>query len=218
MFMFNIPGTKRAVLEKGIRINKFSSYSDRELLAMLKQSDADAYAEIYDRYSNDLFAYAVTLVKLKQLAEDIVHDVFIKLWDIRGKINIEKDFRGYLFRSCHNRSCDVNKAVAKNRMLLDELIHYFQPAADPDQELSKAARDYVDLLKEALDTLTPQRRRIYEMCKFEKKNYVTVARELHISPNTVKNHMVQILAALRAYFRERHGTGLILFLILEKVF
>lgn len=164
-----------------------------------------------------MFAYAITVVKLQELAEDLLHDVFVKVWDAREKINIETNFRSYLFRICHNRACDINKEVAKNRNLLEELIHYYQSPVNVDMDLTPDAKDYVQVLQDALHSLTPQRRRIYDMCKVEKKSYVEVARELNISPNTVKNHMAQILAILRDHFQNHSASFLILFATLEKI-
>lgn len=186
------------------------------MLTLLKAGDREAYAVLYDRYGKELYAYAITLVKLQELAEDLVHDVFIKIWDARQKLSVEKNFKSYLYRVCHNRACDINKEVARNRNLLEKLIEYYQPGSDPDQELSGDAKDFTQLLNDALNQLTPQRRRIYNLCKVEKKSYLEVARELHIAPNTVKNHMAQILAILRDYFRERSTAFLVIFILLEK--
>lgn len=188
------------------------------MLALIKESDSNAFAQIYDKYSRELFAYAITLVKLHHLAEDAVQDVFVKLWDARTKISIEKNFRSYLFRACHNRACDINKEVSKNQDLLEELLRYYQPDGISEEHLSGHAKDYVQLLKNALNELTPQRRLIYKMCKEEKKSYVEVAHELGISPNTVKNHMAQVLDILRKYFRSHSMVFWIIFVLLEKYF
>lgn len=155
---------------------------------------------------------------MDHLAEDTVQDIFIRLWDARSRVNIEKNFRSYLFRACHNRACDINKEVAKNQNLLKELVRYYQPDSDTEEDLSEQAKDYVSLLKNALTELTPQRRRIYEMCKEEKKSYVEVAHELRISPNTVKNHMTQVLDILRKYFRRHSTVFWIIFILLGKIF
>ncbi len=165
-----------------------------------------------------MFAYALTLVKLDHLAEDVIQDIFIRLWDARTRVHIEKNFRSYLFRACHNRACDINKEISKNQELLDELVRYYQPEGGGEENLSEQAEDYMQLLKNALKELTPQRRRIYEMCKEEKKSYMEVARELGISPNTVKNHMAQVLDILRRYFRSHSTVFWIIFILLEKNF
>lgn len=209
MNYFNFKKTKH--------INNDQSYTDSELLVLLKKSDPNAFARIYDKYSRELFAYAITLVKLHDLAENAVQDVFIRLWDARTKINIETSFRSYLFRACHNRACDINKEISKNQHLLEELAHYYQSDDSPGEELSEQAKDYIQLLENALNELTPQRRRIYEMCKEKKKSYVEVAHELGISPNTVKNHMAQILDILRKYFRSHSTAFWVIFILLEKV-
>lgn len=112
----------------------------------------------------------------------------------------------------------MNKQVATNQKLLDELIYYYATDSGAEHPLSEEAKDYMQLLENALGQLTPQRRRIYELCKKEKKSYMEVAKELGISPNTVKNHMVQILNSLRMHFRRQEMHAWIVFVLLNDLF
>lgn len=186
---------------------------DIELLARLQQDDTGAFAELYSRYRHDVYAYAMSLVKLADVAEDLVQDVFVRIWDARHKIAIKKEFRPYLFRVCHNRAYDVHLEMAREQKLKDRLLNYYAVATDPADTFAEQGTPYARLLDEALATLSPQRRRIYEMCKRDRKSYEEVARELGISPNTVKNHMVQAIALLRSYLQQYGKLAVLLVLL-----
>ncbi|MFB6454133.1 RNA polymerase sigma factor [Chitinophaga sp. Hz27] len=199
-------------------MNRYSTYPDTKLLLLLKDNDSQAFAEIYARYCQDIFNYAIVLVKIPEMAKDLVQDVFIKIWEARGKIEIEKSFRNYLFRVCHNRAYDIQKEIAQNRHLREQLINYYEPVIEPEALSQEGDTPYGRLMQQALNSLTPQRRRIYEMCKHDNKSYEEVARELNISPNTVKNHMSNTLSFLRDYLKEHKKLTPILIWLLQKIF
>lgn len=206
------------MIAKSFIIQDFSSYSDIELLQLLERGEMLALGEIYDRYRQDVYRYALTLVKIPEIAEDLVQDVFVKIWEVRQRLEIKQSFRSYLFRICHNRAIDINKEIASKHHLVNQLVHHYQAATDA--ELSFTQEDlqrYDELVEEALSTLTPQRRKVFDMCKKEKKSYEEVARELKISPNTVKAHVSQTLALLRKYVRQ-HGGLAVIFIFLQKNF
>ena len=71
-----------------MEINSYSTYSDSELLVFLRTGDKKAFEEIYNRYHKPVYRYLVSLVKIPEIAEDLVHEIFVKLWDIREKLVI----------------------------------------------------------------------------------------------------------------------------------
>lgn len=186
---------------------------DTQLLARLQQDDTLAFAELYSRYRHEVYAYAMTLVKLPDVAEDLLQDVFVRIWDARHKIAIKKDFRPYLFRVCHNRAYDVHLEMARDQKFKDRLLRHYEVTAGPVDPFAEQDSPNIRLMEQALATLSPQRRRIYEMCKREGKSYEEVAGELGISTNTVRNHMVQAIALLRSYLKQ-YGKLAVLLLLL----
>lgn len=202
------------MIAKSFIIQDFSSYSDIELLQLLERGEVRALGEIYDRYRQEVYRYALTLVKIPEIAEDLVQDVFVKIWEIRQRLEIKQSFRSYLFRICHNRAIDINKEIASKHHLVDQLVYHYQIATDTELSFTQEElQRYDELVEEALSTLTPQRRKVFDMCKKEKKSYEEVARELGISPNTVKAHVSQTLALLRKYVSQHAGISVILILL-----
>ena len=198
-------------------INSYSTYSDSELLVFLRNGDKMAFAELYNRYHKPVYRYLISLVKVPEIAEDLVHEIFLKLWDIREKLEIKENFRGYLFWMCHNKAADTTKKIAGERLLKDQLLHYYQSLTTIEGHTPEQLQHYDNLVEEALNSLSPQRRKVYELCKRQGKGYQEAANELQISTHTVKEHMSYALAALREFLRQR-GEFSLAMLLLSQLF
>jgi RNA polymerase sigma-70 factor (family 1) len=181
----------------------YTKSSDEELLILLRDDDRLAFSAIYDRYYKDVYRYLYILVKVPEIAEDLSHEAFLKIWEVRQQLKIDRSFKGYLFRLCHNKAVDMHKKIAAEQVLMDRVLQQYEMNPVVEQYSQKQLEQYDALVEEALDSLSPQRRKVFEMCKKEKKSYEEVARELHISPNTVKAHMSTILSLLRNFILER---------------
>jgi len=174
-----------------------------QLLDQLKKGSETAFTEIYNRYHRGIYLYLLDFVKLPQLAEDIVHEVFMKLWEARERITITTSFSAYLYRICHNKGIDALKKIAKDAALRKEILEYTDPGLITFEAENKMISHYEEICRQAIAELTPQRQKIFILCKEKGKTYDEVAMELGISRNTVKEHMVHSLRFLRNYFAER---------------
>lgn len=161
--------------------------------------------------------YLLDFVKLPQLAEDLVHEVFMKLWEARERITITTSFSAYLYRISRNKGIDALKKIAKDAALRKEILEWSYPGLLAFESESKALSHYEELYRCAVEALTPQRQKIFILCKEKGKTYEEAAIELGISRNTVKEHMVQSLRFLRNYFAERGQLALVV-LVLGSLF
>jgi RNA polymerase sigma-70 factor (family 1) len=182
--------------------------TEGELLEFLRTGDPRAMAEMYDRYYEPVYRYALSMVKITEVAEDTVHEVFLKLWEIRGQLNIQSSLKSYILRTCHNCVVDMTRRLSTDRKLREQLVYLYreQVTENGPEELERMET----LLNGALETLTPQQRKVYELCKKQGLTYQQAADQLGISSHTVKEHMGNVLAALRRYIRERGELGLLL--------
>ena len=194
-------------------ITNYSTHTDDDLLALLRKNNTQAFAGLYSRYRQDIYRYILTLVKVPELAEDLVQDVFIKIWNVRERLEIRQNFRSYLFRVCHNSAVNMNKQIASNRRLFNQLLHHYPAIPESEYYSQEELLRYDSLVEEALNSLSQQRRKIYEMCRKEKKSYEEVARELGISRNTVKAHITQTLSLLRVYISKHAKISFLILLI-----
>ncbi len=174
-------------------------YEDAGLVQRLRRGDTAAFIEIYNRYHGDIYNYLLRFVKLPEMAEDIMQDVFLKVWSIREKINPELSFLGYLYRISRNQAFKALKKIAADKDLrLRVLLEFSHTVEGTD---NKAGWDqYEKILMSAIDSLPAQRRKIFKLCREEGKTYKQVSCELNISPNTVKEHMVLATRSIREYF------------------
>lgn len=194
----------------------YSTYDDNMLVSLLKTGNEGAFTEIYNRFHQPVYGYLLSLVKSTVMAEDLVNEIFLKLWEIREKLEIKTNFSAYLFRICHNQAADATKKIAGERLLRAELLRHYQEFSSVEQWSPKELYQYDALAEQALDSLSPQSRKVYELCRREGKSYREVAEELHISPYTVKEHMSKALTTLRSFLREK-GEIAVIFILLEKI-
>ncbi len=147
-------------------------------------------------YENSLYYFALKTVQSELLARDIIQEVFIKLWSIRGQFHEIKNMEDYLYRMVRNKVLDVLRQLANDRKLRAD---YFNGREWEDANAfdTIAAKEYEIALAEAINQLPPQRRLIYQLSQVEGRSRNEIAEELHISPSTVKNQLTAALSYLR---------------------
>jgi RNA polymerase sigma-70 factor (family 1) len=174
------------------------TYQENQLLQLLKDGNPSAFTTLYKRYSERLYYNILSLVKDRDTAEELVQDIFSKIWSQRANISIEKSFAAYLFVSSRNRVIDFFKQLQRNHELL---AHIRIMAAENYNHIEEALffRENQQLLQRAIETLSPQRRRTFELCKIGGLSYRQASEVMGISISTVKEHMATALDAIRTY-------------------
>lgn len=186
-----------------------SLHTETELLTALKNGSESAFTDLYNRYHRGIYMYVLDFVKRPQLAEDIVHEVFMKLWESRERITITTSLTAYLYRISRNKGIDALKKISKDTALRQEVLEWMYPELAGVESEAKMISQYETLYQSAIAELTPQRQKIFILCKEKGKTYEEVATELGISRNTVKEHMVHSLRFLRNYFAEKGQLALL---------
>jgi len=194
-------------------LDNLASHTELQLLDQLKNGSEAAFTDLYNRYHRGIYMYLLNFVKLPSLAEDIVHEVFMKLWEARERITITTSFSAYLYRISRNKAIDALKKISKDAALRKEILEYMDPGIMAFEPERKAAGHYEDIYRSAIARLSPQRQKIFILCKEKGKTYEEVAMELGISRNTVKEHMVQSLRFLRNYFTEKGQLALVVIML-----
>lgn len=190
--------------------------SEEEVLLRMKQGDESAFTKIYRHYHASLYIYVLRFCKVPSLAEDLVHDVFLKVWEIRDRINPELSFTGYLYRIARNHVIKTIDKLATDKVLRDQLYSQLNEAAGTEPEQQVRAREYERLFQEALIRMPPQRLNVFRLCRQEGKSYDEVAFLLGISRNAVKKHMVLSMRFIYDYVH-RHGDILLAIYLAGKI-
>jgi RNA polymerase sigma-70 factor (family 1) len=164
------------------------------LLDAVAAGDEVAFARIYDYYQPGVRTYVARLVKIPELADDLVQDIFIKLWETRKTLPEVKCFSAFLFTIARNHSLNSLQAISRSNKALPELIRHFQTHRVDDETLDK---DYRQFIEKALACISPRSREVFRLCREQAMSYEQAAAELGISRNAVKKHMVAVMRNLR---------------------
>ncbi|MFT3704333.1 MAG: RNA polymerase sigma-70 factor [Agriterribacter sp.] len=174
------------------------TYHEQELLLGLRRGSEEAFTLLYKQHSIPLYYNILSLVKDAAVAEELVQDVFSKIWNQRASIQIEKSFSGYLFVTARNRVYDFFQQLQRDQVLRTRIMEMATAAYEPIEQ-AIFAKENAAMLRKAIETLPPQRRRAFELCKLEGLTYRQASEEMGISLSTIKDHMVHALDAIRVY-------------------
>lgn len=180
------------------------SRSERDALdihAMRRICDGDdaAVAELYDRYSAVALGLAIKIVRDPQEAEDVVHDAFVAVVERADQYKAERGtVVAWLVTTVRNLALDRTRRRTRRAQITDEELRHepLEPVQDPES-LSWAARER-EIVRRALETLSPSQRHTLEVAFFEGLSYPEIAERENVPLGTVKSRAARALAALRA--------------------
>lgn len=180
---------------------------DRFLVDALKKGEHWAFEVLFKGFYSDLCKYANTLVNSRETAQDLVSDIYVKIWEDPGTLAVNKSLKGYLFRSVHN-SC-INHVTRKQKKIqnLDaELVEKLQallPQLSEDDFCSDLfAGEIEEKMKQAVKNLPDENRKIFKMSREKLLSNKEIARELGISENTVRVQIFRALSRIRDSLKE----------------
>ncbi|WP_394678522.1 RNA polymerase sigma factor [uncultured Sphingobacterium sp.] len=177
--------------------------AELDVFRKLSEGSESAFSAVYVRYSPQIFTFIDRMLGLSDVTDDLVQDIFIDLWQKRDFLKNIENPKAYLFRMASNRVLDYQKKIASRKPILDFVISQ-QPTMEAMSEQRVLYKETLILLGEALDTLSPQRRRIYELSRNEGLSHDEIAEKLNIAKSTVANQMASVLKQIRLYL-EKHA-------------
>jgi RNA polymerase sigma-70 factor, ECF subfamily len=179
-----------------------------DIIKRLKNNDEKAFEELFRKYFTALHNYANFYVGNIQIAEDLVHDVYFKIWESRNKLIIHTSIKSYLYRSVHNtciqylRHLKVVKEHNKNQEArLDEAL--LMNTLFSETVLSKLLeKEISELVEDSISKLPAKTRDIYLMSRNKYQKNSEIAKILNVSEKTVEYHMSQALSMLRVGLKD----------------
>ena len=175
--------------------------NEQEILIVKQFVDGSltAFDELYHRYHNAVLANIIKLVIQTEAAEDILQEVFIALWENREKIDIDKPVGGWLFVVSYNKSLSFLKKAVKEKNFIASQISESLIAEETNNEKESIESLKLSFLNEAINQLSPRKKEVFNLCRFQGKSYKEVAEILKISPDTVKEYMVSSTKFIKDY-------------------
>lgn len=179
----------------------YNSYNEKELLLQIASGSQEAFGKLFDQYYKKIFCHILTYTKSTTVAEEIVQDIFLKVWMNREKLTTVESFSNYLFIIARNH------VISAMRMRINKPIKTFdleliQDTVSAEQTYS---RDAERVILEGIEKLPPQQKAVFNMKRMDNLSYEEIGEQLGISKHTVKYHLVTALNFLRTYIA---GSGL----------
>lgn len=173
-----------------------SAYNEKELLRCSAKGDEAAFASLFNMYRHKLYGFLLRATASPETTEDVIQDVFLKLWKDRENLVHIEQFGGYVYRMAQNRVINSLKRMAKETLILEELgkMQVLSVASAEEQLSGKETRSH---LHAALNKLTPKQKLVFTLSREQGLKHEEIAAFLNISPSTVNNHMIEALRQLR---------------------
>ena len=173
------------------------------LVKQLKRGDIQAFNELFESYAPRLYAFGLKYFKYPADGEELVQDVFIKIWRNRQKIDEEKNFQAYIFTIAYNQIKDYFKYKSVYMDIEDE---YLPDNADYSTEEEITYHSVYEHISALLDRLPEKKRKIFHLSRFEGKTSKEIAALVGVTPKTVDNQVSEVIGYLK---EQLHNAGLL---------
>ncbi|SEN07617.1 RNA polymerase sigma-70 factor, ECF subfamily [bacterium A37T11] len=182
--------------------SNYGTHSDKELMHLIANSNQGAFAELYERYWDKLFSVALHTLSSPEDAEEVVQDLFTKIWNIREKLVIEKEPGAYLAAAVKYQVISRLR-IRKRRMALEKEQPIDLTALSEDSTtLYLREKEIMEELERGIQLLPQKCQLVFRLSREQGLSTQEIADELKISTNTVENHLTKALRILREYFKK----------------
>ena len=177
-----------------------SLYDEKVRLLQVAEGSEKAFRVLFDQHHHRLGLHIFRLTKSHELAEEIVQDVFLKIWINRTALTEVQNFQAYLYVMSKNHALNCLKKMAHERMATTELefADYYVQNDDPAEENER----YL-LIDEAIDHLPPQQQKVYLLSRHGRLKQSQIASELNLSRETVKKYLKISSESISGYIRKK---------------
>jgi RNA polymerase sigma-70 factor (family 1) len=191
-------------------LSSLTHHSEFQLVKSLKSSSVPAFNTLFHHYSNRLYQFSYKYLKSEEEAEELVQEVFTRVWEKRSELKAELSFNSYLFTIAFNV---IRKYFRRKAHLAD----YLNGKVKDDLNLETVHKVNYNSLKKHLDNLVallPQRRKeIFTKSRYEGFSVKEIADDMKISKKTVENQLTEALKFIRTHLSGEHFAGILFFFL-----
>ena len=173
-------------------------HNEHRLLRQLAEGDESAFVEIFNYYRQQVFKVAFLYLKSETVAEEMVQEVFLKVWQSREKLPSIERFQDWFFIIARNLITSHLRKMARDQKMRLQWTQE-RPQFDKEADEKLHSRELSEILNQAVSSLPPQQQAVFRLAKDEMLTYHAIAEKLGISPHTVRTHMSRALDTLRTY-------------------
>lgn len=174
-----------------------------EIVAM-SRGDVKAFNALYARYHKPVHANILKLIDNRELATEVLQDVFLSLWQNRFKIQVDRPVGGWLFVVSYNKSLNVLRSKLKESVAY--IANYPEEIyAEEDSSIQEEIfNKQMEILEEAVAVLPKRKRQVFKLCRYEGRTKEDVADLLGLSPQSVADYLKQSNKAIREYVAKQY--------------
>ena len=186
--------------------------NDKELFLRIAENDEAAFRLLFEQYRERLFLFAWQLCHSAADSEEVVQDVFTRIWENREKLTAVESPRNYIYTMVRNRTLDLLSKIAKDKNLIKEVWANISEGSNETEQLLQAAESK-QLIEKAVSQLSPKKRKVFQLSRDEGLSHQEIAAQLGISVQTVKNIITEVLRQIKSFLSEHSELLAILFWI-----
>lgn len=191
----------------------YSSYTDRELVAFLKEGDQAAFTEIYNRYWSSMYAHVYKMLRDRDDTMDVLQELFSALWLKAADINPETKISGHLYLSARNRVFNLIQQHRVRNDFLGSLAAFMTEVGTETMDVIDE-RAMAEAVEAEIARLPPKMRHVFELSRKHNLTYKEIAEHLNISEQTVRKQVQNALRILRPRLQAM-GVGITFLLLVS---
>jgi len=186
---------------------------DKELFKRVSKGNIKAFETLFHTYYANLCRFASGIISDNDMAEEIVQDFFVKLWERKSQVEVETSIKNYFYRSVKNQCLNQIKHNITKAGHLQKIQTDIRAEIQPDEYF--LAQELAEKIEESIQSLPEKRKEIFRLSREEGLKYREIAKKLNLSLKTVEAQMGLAIKTLREKLRN-HISSLILFLCFHK--
>ncbi len=176
--------------------------NDYELLYETSIGNEVAFSQLFEKHRSKLFNYLLRVTKSKEISEEIILDVFLKIWMGKELLTDVKNFEAFLCVVAKNKSMDFFRIAARDERLQKMVGKRIAQEQENQTDNIILEKEYQTILQQALSKLSPQRKQIFYLSREQGLTHDQIAKHLNLSRNTVRNTMAETLKLIRVFLKK----------------
>ena len=178
---------------------------EKQILLLVSEGNEIAFGKLYEQYKDRVYYISRKFFKSQSIAEDIVQDVFVKIWMSRERLSVIDNFSAYVSAILRNNIYNRLRKLANEELFIRKTsitnVEYHNYTLD-----NVLLKESQDLLAKAIAQLPPQQKKAFELSRIKGKKHEEIARLMNISKETVKKHVMEASRTLKGIFYPQSTT------------
>ncbi|MFP5042346.1 RNA polymerase sigma factor [Parasediminibacterium sp. JCM 36343] len=176
--------------------------NDFDLLYETSLGSEAAFKMLFEKHKDKLFNYLIKVTKYKEVSEEIIADVFLKIWMGKELLTDVKNFEAFLYVVAKNKALDFLRIASRTEKLQKMVSRKIYEEQESGADYKIIEREYQVILENAIEQLSPKRKQIFKLSRDHGMTHEQIAHHLNLSRNTVRNTMAETLKTIRVFLQK----------------